>query len=475
MNNSVFSDILKKGKRAARKGIVGFATEDLPRYVKKAVRPAARFIKKNWRTRGGGTLLLETMNNQFVHKKRRRSMSKAAYEFRGRSKSPYRKTAKSTAVVAYQARRGASAKLGRKRVTFAQRRAKIHYGKLRSLSRKLMMANAAGQAFTMRRQGEAIMTCEYKRRSFYEGRLYNWNREYDGGVAEQCLDFGLAPGDTAANDSGFLALMPQIEETTGAGVGMNLRAVSQKANRFQPGDDPDVKIRMYPVKALFHWKNNSGLQVKMHFYVMKALQDIKYDVSTLDGYPTVLGAWLQAIVGNATGYLGYSNITSVADLEQNLTAYISDCPTGLRPFYKIVQSRKFVMQPGDEVKHQITQPGRTFSLQNLWNRAEICNPSTVSVPNGFYALKGDYVTFTILEGGIVHLLTTGAGTAATTAGTAWVDGAVGNTVDLIVTKQFKGFMIPQRSIRKTYYFDDRADIQEGNTQIQTIPAFTDTN
>lgn len=481
----ILQSILTKAKKQIKRGFVTFAEQDAPEMIEKAVRHGARFIKKNWRTRGGRSLLLER-SGMFTHKKRRTGYNTQQKYVRSgsRSTSRGRRSAAATALVPYRRSRSrstsssVSAYNSRAGVTYAKRRTVMHRntwrlkraGVLRRLKKELSM----GEPYSVRRMGEATMGCSFNNREFYTGRLYNWSCMYDGVVQANTTyvrDFGQGPNESATSYAGFLSLIQGQYISGTAGLGDRYAAIAMFLSQWKHGIDMDRKVRMTRARMQYHWKNNSGIQVTMHFYTFKAMRDIPADSA---GDPTISfqGAWYQSLQGSdTTNGVGISNIDDPNDLKAFLTAYPSDNPAGMRPWYKIMSHRKIVLQPGDEAKQNISMGAKTFSMQDLYYRQVAANDSTTaSQSNGFYMLKGDLGTFTILEGGIVHQ--SDETNAVYSAGSAWVDAGDGASVDLIVKKEFVGQVLPQTSVKFTRYYDDRPGYQATYIQQQTIPAYT---
>lgn len=141
----------------------------------------SKFIKKNWRTRSGKSLLLETRGKMLGHysqKKRRQSRSRS----RGRSMSRGRSKPKSAPlkVRASSARTGKSvmkARSGKFRRTRSQRGNKRLKIAKQIRSAQIYLQNP----FVYRYQGESIQYILPNQRTVYQGRMYNWHSHPDGG------------------------------------------------------------------------------------------------------------------------------------------------------------------------------------------------------------------------------------------------------------------------------------------------------
>lgn len=451
--------------------ILDASIEDATRFVWKHTKKAARLINKNWRSRQG-SLLLEMPPNQitsyFSARKRRPNFGNI----------PARK--RLATIAKYNARRGV--RTG-SRIRFAKRRYRIP--RLLRLHRNMSNAVAMRNALTFRRMGENTHWVTGNSRSFFKGRIYNWfcgsANNWDSGsgtVSFQVVDFGNAPvppgGPGVAqsdNGDGFLRNLA-LNEVTASSGGAWLQRVGARLNLFNTGD-PNITIKMAPAVATYHWKNNSGIQVEMYFYVFQALQDIPWDSNNNKPKVSFEDAWLRSL-DIPTGNIDKIYTTSWADnsLENMMTCWPTDNPAGLRPYYRILKMRKVVFQPGDEAIERIVQKGRILTMQNIRERQEECNNTiannTEFTQNGFYMLKGDLATFSMLRGGIIHEVNEEG--EITVAGTAEVDPQKGASLDQIVTKSFKGCILPGLQSRQFIYRKDLTEPE--NDQIQTIPSYT---
>lgn len=468
---SGLSSALRRGKKISKRKSVSFKdmkgfVEDLTPGYRDVVEPAAQFIKKNWKSRTGGSLLVETGSKMFPSKKRRRSRSRSIG-----GKRP--KRSNSRAMVVYDnARRGAKSAVRRPVRRFRRFKTKRLGGLVSAVKRAML-----SQPFVLRRLGSVKMPVTENKRSGYQGRLYNHSYSATGNVAGtgKAMDFGTFPTDNPAffpGTKGFLYYLPHQTGSTSTtlqddndnfqqayGYFHQWNSTSTDANPSLSVPDVDRLIRMAPLKAHFHWKNNCTKDVTMYFYVFKAKRDIPASAYGNSLYsPANLWADYMAIGGVSADIRpsGRSNIAG-PDVVWSPISWMSDARSEIRRWYTKVMYRKVHMQPGDESQLSVTQPGKTFSLRDLQFRHVSANTNF-----GMYALRGDYLVFTMLRGGISHdegPLQVNYGGAVAPQG-----------VDLIVTKTFKGQLLPQSSFKHNMYFNDTGTLTTDGEQV--LPSYS---
>lgn len=425
-----------------------------------ALRQGSKFIKKKWKTRSGQPLLVEMLGYR-QRKKRRAFSNKRSVSVKRRKVS-----------VATR-----SARTGKKQVGHAGRR--VRFAR-RGVNKKMRMARAIRSAqiylqnpFVYRFQGQELLFVQPNKRASYTGRVYNWHSDpAGGGAGYRYVDFANEPTLATNGTNGFLQKMP-LNSIGSALVGTSDRLNTYDAymNRYQPETDANRRLYLWPTKVELQWRNNSDIGCKIEFFVFKALQDIPRKNLTPNADVTdysPLEMWARGLGSGALGAdnTGLSNLVPGAVVENRL-AYVSDARRTYNKHWKIVSKSTMILQPGDETKQYVTQPGRYLDLYQL--RESMDKWGTGSY--GCWALKGDYVVVSLLEGQLVTFKDAVTPATTSTAGTAGIsfgsDGSKENAISLMVKKQFKGVLIPQMSTAY-YQFDNNLDVDQADTSEQKL-------
>lgn len=328
--------------------------------------------------------------------------------------------------------------------------------------------------FTFRYIGQAIQGVNANERNSYTGRIFNWHTDpAGGGVGVRYIDFGNQPTAAAEQgELGFLEKIPVQDTSSATGNSDSLFSRNGYINRYNPATDTNKLLYFWPTRCSFHWKNNSRYGVKLQFFVFKALQDIpakacRPDADITDYSPIEMWSRGLAIGSALTEKTGLSNIADSLVMPTPITN-MSDARRTYNKHWKCLKKAQFQMQPGDEVTQYITQPAKTLDLYQLMESFNKWGTTSY----GCYALKGDYVCVSLIEGSLVHWNDAPAMGeefgAVQYAGLAEIDVTAGESVDLIVKKQFKGVIKPQTSI-EFYHFEDRLT-NTAAVQRQVLPS-----
>lgn len=455
--------ILKKGisrilrKNPTVKKVLRFVdtdklVDDAARYIAKG----AHYIKRNWKTPYGKSLLIEQRGRMRMRSgpliiapgnKRVYPGSRGTAKRLKRASSATRTARTSKAID----RRGAGhfARAGYRR-TIRPRKGRLQTMVSRLLKKSLMYQNGM---FVWRQISSNQISWQEQNRYVGSFRLYNYY--FDS--ATNFADFGCPPGSTASATGGFLERMPVQRQnaTTLPATQDNMNASVAGLNRWTKGSDMENKVAMMPARMLCHFRNNTPFTVELNIYTFRALKDIRAasgsDGATSLYSPDVL--WTEYLEG--TGYVaaanmaGVSNLTTGASVIANPLTRPSDARPAFYGYWKKVSFTKCVMAPGDEIKHHCKQKARVLSMDNFKSR--MIEHST----DGCYAMKGDLVMMVIARGGICH--EDGDPSATTFAGLS------GAYVDMVHWVEFKGVMLPQASIRYYNYQNNLPTIVAGTS------------
>lgn len=469
MGRGILKGILKPlaRKNSTVKKVLRFVDPDrLVQETAKYIRAGAQFVKTNWKTPYGKSLLIEQggrarMRTQpgalipYVQRKRRRSRSRTPKRQLVRTQSggkyrrvPSRSRSRSRSRSSKRVKTSVAKDRGGRRFMGVRTRRISYRSKTRlqtavskAVRKSLIYQNGM---FSIRLLDQDQLTFTSDTRVWAEHLVTKYSFE----DTEDFCDMYCSAAGHATCTTGFFERMPVYNRNlTTLTTNDSMAAQVAGFNRFSAGSDVDVKVSIQKMSLLCHYRNNTEFTCDMLVYTFKALKDIKATSNTAsnNGSTYSPSSLLQAyMVG--TGYVaaaamaGMSNMTTTDLVKNNPLTRVSDIASyALKGYWKQVSFKQVSLAPGDEFKHACSNKPRVMSIRNFHERM------IEGGAYGLYAMKGDLIMMIIAKGGLGH----NQGTPTEVGFT----GSSAQRIDGLHWRECKGVMLPQASIKNYQFYN----------------------